>query len=239
MVNTLSTFRKSPPVKIARRDHQPIQARRCRRKFLRFFKRGFHDEKYDAWERGYKWNAHVAWEKSLNRARFEQLLAADRFEEIAQEAVRAESRTNLLFSFEKMALQDAVRSNEGSKAFARGLEALLYGAGDITDRFDVWCAALAGLPRRQTRVLTWPVATIFGFLAQPKVHFYLKPTVTKRAAQEYGIDFGYESKPSGAAYRRVLDFARAIRRDLADLRPRDMIDMQSFLWVQGSDEYEE
>ena len=28
-----------------------------------------------------------------------------------------------------------------------------------------------------------------------------------------------------------------IRRDLRDLRPRDMIDLQSFLWVQGSDEY--
>jgi hypothetical protein len=24
-----------------------------------------------------------------------------------------------------------------------------------------------------------------------------------------------------------------------DLSPRDMIDIQSFLWVQGSDEYEE
>jgi len=28
-----------------------------------------------------------------------------------------------------------------------------------------------------------------------------------------------------------------VRRDLKDLRPRDMIDLQSFLWVQGSDEY--
>jgi hypothetical protein len=28
-----------------------------------------------------------------------------------------------------------------------------------------------------------------------------------------------------------------VRRDLRDLRPRDMIDIQSFMWVQGSDEY--
>jgi hypothetical protein len=26
-------------------------------------------------------------------------------------------------------------------------------------------------------------------------------------------------------------------KDLRDLQPRDMIDIQSFLWVQGSDEY--
>jgi len=29
-----------------------------------------------------------------------------------------------------------------------------------------------------------------------------------------------------------------VRRDLRDLRPRDMIDIQSFLWVQGSSEYD-
>jgi hypothetical protein len=36
-----------------------------------------------------------------------------------------------------------------------------------------------------------------------------------------------------------MEFARVVSRDLRDLRPRDMIDIQSFLWVQGSDEYEE
>jgi hypothetical protein len=29
----------------------------------------------------------------------------------------------------------------------------------------------------------------------------------------------------------------AVRRDVRDLRPRDMIDIQSFLWVQGADAY--
>ena len=30
---------------------------------------------------------------------------------------------------------------------------------------------------------------------------------------------------------------RTVSRDLRDLRPRDQIDIQSFIWVQGSDEY--
>jgi len=37
----------------------------------------------------------------------------------------------------------------------------------------------------------------------------------------------------------LLNFAALVRRDVRDLRPRDMIDTQSFIWVQGSDEYEE
>jgi hypothetical protein len=35
----------------------------------------------------------------------------------------------------------------------------------------------------------------------------------------------------------LLEFAARVRRDTRDLGPRDMIDAQSFIWVQGSDEY--
>jgi hypothetical protein len=35
----------------------------------------------------------------------------------------------------------------------------------------------------------------------------------------------------------LLEFARAVRGEIRDLKPRDMIDIQSFIWVQGSDEY--
>jgi hypothetical protein len=83
------------------------------------------------------------------------------------------------------------------------------------------------------------LVTVFGFLALPDVHFFLKPMVTRAAAREYGFDFRYTSRPNWDTYSNLLDFARLVRSDLKDLRPRDMIDIQSFLWVQGSDEYEE
>ena len=68
---------------------------------------------------------------------------------------------------------------------------------------------------------------------------FLKPTVTRIAAREYGFDFRYHSRPSWETYASLLEFAEVVRRDQRDLRPRDMIDIQSFLWVQGSDEYSE
>jgi hypothetical protein len=46
------------------------------------------------------------------------------------------------------------------------------------------------------------------------------------------------SRPAWPTYRSLLDFGETIRRDLRDWRPRDMIDIQSFIWVQGSDEYD-
>ena len=214
-------------------------ALRCRRKFLRFFPGGFKDETYVAWERGYKWTAHEQWAETLGRDAYRALLRAGAFAEVAARAVRIESRTNLLFSFEKMALRDAVRDEAGARMFAEGLDAFLHGAGSAERKFERWCATVAALPRKQTRVLTWPLVTVFGFIAQPDTHIFLKPNVTRTAAREYGFDFRYKSRPAWDTYASLLEFAAVVERDLGDLRPRDMIDIQSFMWVQGSDEYEE
>lgn len=215
-------------------------ALRCRRKFLRFFPGGFRDPTYLDWERNYKAEAHKRWVELLGPAPYRRLLRAGRHAEVAGHAVRIESRTNLLFSFEKMALRDAVRTPAGARRFAEELYVLLYGrARDLEARFSRWCDAVASLPRRQTRVLTWPVTTVFPFLALPDEHFFLKPNVTRLAARRYGGEFEYRSRPNWETYQSLLRFAASVRRDLRDLRPRDLIDIQSFLWVQGSDEYDE
>ena len=211
-----------------------MSARSCRKHFLAYFPDGFYDDDYWS-ERGYKWDAHKAWNEALDRETFESLLRAGQHAEIAARAVRIESRTNLLFSFEKMALRDATARDP--EAFAEGLRDWLWGPGSEEKRFEQWCEVVAGLPRRQTRVSTWPVVTVFGLIARPRVHFFLKPTVTRVAAEAYGDALPYRSRPGWDTYGPLLDFAKRVRRDLADLRPRDMIDIQSFLWVQGSDEY--
>lgn len=210
----------------------------CRRKFLQFFPEGFRDINYLAWERNYKWEAHQRWETALNRPEMEALLRRGEYMEIAKRAVQIEARTHLLFSFEKMALRDAVRRPAGARLFATGLHDFLFGLEPLPERFERWCKAIEALPRRQSRVLTWPVVTICGFLAQPERYVYLKPMVCKVAARNYGYPFAYRPRPNWNTYADFLKFVRLVRRDLSDMRPRDMIDLQSFLWVQGSEEYD-
>jgi len=221
----------------SRPSHLNGSARRARRKFLTVFPKGFYDVDYVELERGYKWAAHLAWEEHLSKNRFAAMIKEGSFAKIASQAVRIESRTNLLFSFEKMALRDAVRKPEDAKLFSQSLFRLLYGRGSLNSRFDQWVATIALLPRKQTRVLTWPLVTVFGFIARPDEHFFFKPTVTREAARRYGIELSYASRPSPELYHTLLDFIAKVRSDIRDLRPRDMIDMQSFLWVQGSEEY--
>jgi len=211
--------------------------KKCISKFIYYFPGGYKGKKYIEWERDYKWQAHTAWEEKLNRHAFETLLKEEDYLEIAKRAVGLESKTNLLFSFEKMALRDAVKSKDSAKLFAEGLYAYIYGKGAMQKRFEQFRNMLSLLPVKQTRVLTWPLLTVFGFIADPVHHIFLKPVVTKTAALKYGFDFHYSSKTNWDTYKSLLDFAETVRKDTEHLHPRDMIDLQSFIWVMGSEEY--
>jgi hypothetical protein len=51
------------------------------------------------------------------------------------------------------------------------------------------------------------------------------------------MPFDYASRPVLAVYKALQDAVRNVRSEVASMRPHDMIDMQSFLWVHGLDEY--
>ena len=209
----------------------------CRKKFLHYFPKGFADEKYLDWERNYKWEAHQSWNETLNQKEFKSLLRTKQFHEVGKRAANLESKTNLLFSFEKMALRDALKPAHGAEKFAHGLYDYIYGSAPYKKRFLKFTDCLAQLPRKQTRVLTWTLQTVFGFIANPEQHIFMKPRVTQVAAENYGYDFLYQSRPNWETYHSLLSFAELIRDDVKDLKPRDFIDLQSFIWVLGSDEY--
>ena len=92
--------------------------RTARKKFLHAFPGGFRDETYVEWERDYKWRAHQRWQDDLSEVSFAGSSQIGHLRKHRRLASSIESRTNLLFSFEKMALRDAIRSVPGAKAFA-------------------------------------------------------------------------------------------------------------------------
>ncbi len=211
-----------------------------KKRFMRFFPDGFDDQRYIDWEHSYKWTSHKLWRELLNEAQYRSLLRAHEFEEIAARALRVEQKTvpPFLFSFEKMALRDALRTERGARTFAEALFILLHGKGSLSSRFVQWIFTFAELPRKQSRVLSWPNLTFFPFIAQPKKHIILKPSAMNVAAAELGFDFEYHSKPSFKTYEDLLLLAELVREGIADLQPRNNFDVQTFLYVIGSAEYE-
>jgi hypothetical protein len=222
---------------LIKKDPTEKARKRCKRKFIYYFPKGYQGQKYIDWERGYKLDAHTRFREAFNEAAYKKLLEQEDYETIAAGIVRIESKTNLLFSFEKMALRDAVKSLEGAKAFSVGLYEYVYGKGKLQERFERFVEVIGSLPRKQTRVLTWPLVTVFGFLANPLEHIFLKPRVTQAAAAKYKFDFNYRSKPNWDTYQSLLNFAKEVWNDTKEYQPRDYLDIQSFIWVTGSEEY--
>ena len=222
---------------LIKNDKTKAARRRCKRKFIYYFKNGYRDQKYIEWERQYKLDAHLRFQVDLNKTDYKGMIANEAFEKIATLIVRIESKTNLLFSFEKMALRDALKFPGAAKSFTIGLFNYIYGKESLQKRFEHFVEVVAGLPRKQTRVLTWPLVTVFGFIADPSEHMFLKPRVTQEAAKKYRYPFEYKAHPNWKTYQSLLAFSNKIWNDTKAYHPRDNIDTQSFIWVMGSEEY--
>ena len=106
------------------------------------------------------------------------------------------------------------------------------------ERFDAWCddgrALAAPADARADLAGASPSS---GSSPSRRRHLFLKPLVTRvRRASTASRSITARAR-RGATYASLLEFGRQVRSDLRDLRPRDMIDVQSFIWVLGSDEY--
>ena len=82
----------------------------------------------------------------------------------------------------------------------------------------------------------WTVITYLPFLWKPETHIFLKPEVTKDYAARVGHRFAHQYKPAldVNVYQSLLDLADSTMHEIATFKPRDRIDIQSFIWVVGS-----
>lgn len=207
-------------------------AETSKEKFLRLYPGGFSDPKYLRCERNYKLEAHDNWDELLNKEEFDGLLEERQYVEICRRVVQIEAKTKILLSpYEKAALHDGVRAEKAAELVACGLFDLVYGDDDFQLRFEEFSRDLYSWPRGQTSPAKWTIATLFPFIALPKQHIFLKPEVTKACAKRRRFSLNYKTEPNWLTYTCFLRLAAVIAEEVADLTPRDMIDIQSYIWV--------
>lgn len=82
-------------------------------------------------------------------------------------------------------------------------------------------------------VNNWVCLTFFPFFWRPEAHMFLKPAFTCDFAGRIGhpLAVTYEARPNPETYAALLDMAGEVARSVADLGPRDMIDIHSFMWA--------
>lgn len=215
------------------KDHKALPDARA--DFLKLFPGGFDDPQYFLEERDYKVEAHRLFTELLGKEAFCALLAAEDFKEIVKRALQVVNKTNLVFPNEKMALKDGLKKDPTHEArFAKALFELLYGAGTMQTRFEKFADCL-----ERCEAAKWTTATYFLFLAFPEEHMFLKPTVTQHAADLVKAELSYRSELNWQTYSCLLEFAGYLKTELVKMgmEPRDMIDVQSFMWCIAPGKY--
>lgn len=193
----------------------------ARRKFGQYFPGGFQSESYAGHERDYKVKAK---RKLDELAPLERALEADALGESVLSVYRA---TNLLSPFEQTRMQAVLRSERADPFIRAAARFTLEPTRGSLKDMEILLQADGNAK--------WTVVTYLPFLWRPNEHMFLKPTVTVDFAERVGNRFAHEYEPrlNLNVYESLLNLAAKTEVELADLQPRDRIDVQSFIWVIG------
>ncbi|WP_037429574.1 hypothetical protein [Sinorhizobium fredii] len=192
----------------------------ARNRFLHFFRDGFASSKYASHEREYK----LASKRKLDAiATPNEAASASGL----GEKIWSVFQSNMLSPFEKMRVRDVLMGPK-SDAFIQSVARFTLDGGQraLRDMEHVL---------RPIEAAKWTVVTFLPFLWRPEQHMYLKPEVTKLYAERVGHPYAEKYSPDLdiAVYESLLDLSRLTEMELVDLKPRDRIDIQSFIWVIG------
>jgi hypothetical protein len=198
--------------------------------FLERYPQGFYGDKFLREERNYKVAARELMIETLSEDILERLCESRAYSDVCARALKVVNATNLIFPNEKMALKDGLKSSDAQEAFSGSLFNVLFGPGPENERFEQFGAVLNRIGAGK-----WTTATYFLFLSDPHHFMFVKPIVTQNAAMLSGFEINYRPEINWLTYSRVLAFCEYLKNELADLKPRDMIDIQSFMWCIAPD----
>ena len=195
----------------------------------------FNGEFYLKDERAYKVHFHEVALAYFNQRAFEALLEQNEYETLFSNLKKVFASRHEGFSqnltdnrFETPKFYDALASHENKTLFFKALFDLLYGDETFEIRFTNWVDTL-----KEIEFAKWTIATIFLFIIYPDTYMFVKPNTTKNALEVTGFSVkDYNSVPHYRFYSKILTCSKYIfeKTKEAGLNPKDMIDVQSFMW---------
>lgn len=209
----------------ARRD-LPARFEGFVQEFLARFPAGLSSPDCDATERNYKWKAVEYARETLAPDTLRALLAAGEHEEILRLTRRVLGKTNLAFPNELMKFDDIPSS--ARPAVAERVVALVTAGERTPEALQAFAETL-----RPHGAHKWTICSLIPFLLTPDQWPFVKPKAIERTVEATGIDVEYEPMPNARTYRLIHELYEQVFALLTErgLKPRDAIDVQTFLWV--------
>lgn len=190
---------------------------------------GFAHEPFVADEISYKRHTAVKARDLLGRRALQDLLATAAYDDLLERLEKIGRDNNLLWTAQPsrgdLAILYAPNLNKWD--FAEQIRALLYSQRPTPDKLETfvdYCTA-AELPNK------WTFPTYFMFMTRPHADMFIKPSVAKWFLKFMGLGELYTAVPSADMYERYKKNCHGLLAELADQGAKDMIDIQSFIWV--------
>jgi 5-methylcytosine-specific restriction protein B len=193
---------------------------------------GFRDTRFEKDEVAYKLNAASKARDRLNRDELERLIEAANYDEFISRLKMVGQSTNLLYLGVPSAGDLNILFDEGLEKgqFSRQIFELFHGDGEVSERLATYLDWI----QRQGLPNNWTFPTYFLFLLYPESELFIKPKAIEAFLKLLDPADSLTKRPSAEEYTRIRGIAQGLFDSMAEHEPRDMIDIQSLIWVCGS-----
>lgn len=201
--------------------------------FFKYFPEGFYGPAYLNDPKQGERRAKVTTSKLaltlLNEVEWAELIDRTEYTEVCARLQKLASKIYMLHPVEQARWSAALKSQPLQEPIAKALHTEIFGPGNRVNRFAGLVQALS----MAKGCSIWPIATYYGFLLKPARRLFLKPEATKAAAVASGWQLNYSSKLNWVTLSSAESMVTYLFKELTQLglKPRDMIDIQSFIWV--------
>ena len=165
----------------------------------------------------------------LSEGELEKLIEEDKFDEFIDRLVIIGKDNNLLWNSvpSKGDLSIISESDLDKPGFCNAVFDLLYGTASSQERLGRYTEYV----RSKGHQNKWTFPTYFLFICHPETEIFVKPTVTQWFLQYLDAEFKYRSVPNAEDYDAIRGTYQQLRDELKNYRPKDMVDIQSFVWT--------
>lgn len=197
------------------------------KRFQNIYPEGFYDETYLVKERNDKIKISNDFKKHFSSKNLSTILKNNDFKDICETSKKLISATKIIHSIEKTNFRKAISLESNQKEFIEILYKFFYENKDLEKKeFFELKEFFSNISCNK-----WTIVTYFMNMIQPEKYPFLKPKVSKKAAEIFGFDLNYNMVPNWQTYGSFLNFCEKLMGDLEELKPRDFIDIENFIWI--------
>jgi hypothetical protein len=192
--------------------------------------KGFADERFIKDEISYKKKAVEKAKSLLSESELKKLIDEARYDDFINRLEKVGKSTNLLYiTYKSGDMRVLYVNNLDKPLFCSKIMDLLHGKGNAEERLGRYSEYLKSFNMGSSLTITFP--TYLLFLLYPETEIFYKPTLMKWLWKNIHGSEPLDDSEIRNAYRAIKTIVYELKEGLYQFSPKDMVDVQSFIWV--------